>query len=363
MNLEAFFSILLSLSSPFLIEGVKQIEENGVVVEVEINIRLDSKDYLPSGAVHVQTLTLRRWRHLNIMEYPCYLVFEVPCYLMEDGSYEQLKLPWARAQSGFTLIFEMQILEMIGRYQNVHQVAKQLKINDQKIWYLFDYYTSESKLEVAPCKKIQVDETSLRKGHNYITVITNAETGEIIFIHEGRDSEVIKIFAEKYSWAQEIEWISCDMSPAFGKGFKSYLQKAEIVYDKFHLVQHVHKDGKKLRKKEYKNEPTTLTEQFLLAHYQCFRNLWDQKLIEDAIAFLTWWVDSVEEMGRNDLAKSLRNHFEGIINFFKCPISNGFLEGLNNKIQTIKKIGRGYKNVDHFEKMILLSRGQIQTIS
>ena len=70
--------------------------------------------------------------------------------------------------------------------------------------------------------------------------------------------------------------------------------------------------------------------------------------------------DFIEELiGRNPLSKSLRKHFEGITEYFRSKLTNGVLEGINSKIQTIKRVARGFRYKENFKKMILFVFGDL----
>jgi transposase len=88
---------------------------------------------------------------------------------------------------------------------------------------------------------IGLDETSRAKGHEYITLFVDLQQRRTIFITEGKDNLTVARFAYDFQnhngSIKKIKNVSCDMSPAFIKGVKTYLPEAEITFDKFHILK------------------------------------------------------------------------------------------------------------------------------
>jgi transposase len=90
-----------------------------------------------------------------------------------------------------------------------------------------------------------MDETSRKKGHNYITVFADLETRRVIHALEGKDATVVGNFVEslekKGGSRENIEVVSMDMSPSFISGVMENLPAARLVFDKFHFIQSLNK--------------------------------------------------------------------------------------------------------------------------
>jgi transposase len=357
MYAEAFFSKLLGLEAPFYLTEIRHLdEEEGqpleLVVEVDPNYRrLDSHD---------QPCTLhsyyeRRWRHLAVMQYPCYIRCRVPRYRTSQGTIETLEVPWAREGSRFTLLFEALAMHWIEETHNVEAVARRLGVYAQRLWKVFDHYTSQalSARQRAAAPRIGLDETSRRKGHEYITLFVNMDTAEILDIQEGKDASTIERFAAGYAHAEAIEAISMDMSPAFINGVTASLPEATPTYDRFHVVRSVQRKVKELERKASKADA--------LGYFRLwFVRLYQQRDPAEMAALLAFLIDLALDQGLKKIARSLKAHFEGIVAYAQTGLTNGLLEGINTKIQLIKRTARGYKCTETFKRMIYLSFGCLE---
>jgi transposase len=104
-----------------------------------------------------------------------------------------------------------------------------------------------------------VDETSSRKGHHYVTVFADMVSGDVLFATEGKDSDTIKAFAEELpqheATPEQIKEVTMDMSPAFIRGMADNFPKADITFDKFHVIQALNKAQDAVRRMEQKKNP------------------------------------------------------------------------------------------------------------
>jgi len=96
---------------------------------------------------------------------------------------------------------------------------------------------------------------------------------------------------------------------------------------------------------------------------ELFNDFWDFKDPEEATAFLAYWCDLVDEAKLKHFKKfanTIKAHWTGILNYINSNISNGILEGINNKIQLAKRRARGYRNTDNFISMIHFIAGKLE---
>ena len=166
MNIVEIFEELLPIESPFYIDKIVKEEEKK---KVFIHIKVE-KTYRPNDAcVGVHQYYERTWEHLNVFEYRCYIKCRLPIYdNIRTGKTEALKVYFSRPNSRFTILYEQQVLELLKIHQCMKSVAKELKINTQRVEKIFHDYTTEAYEEhvIEPCEEIGIDETSTRKGHN-----------------------------------------------------------------------------------------------------------------------------------------------------------------------------------------------------
>lgn len=169
-----------------------------------------------------------------------------------------MQVPWARAESGFTLMFEAFTMLLVESEMPVKRVAKCVGVTAPRVWRVFDYWIERaySNDDLSEVKRIGLDETSRKKGHEYVTQFVDLDTKRTIFVTEGKDSSTIEKFVEelekKGGRKENIELVSMDMSAAFISGAMSYLSESTLVFDKFHLVQSMNKALDEVRKLERK---------------------------------------------------------------------------------------------------------------
>ena len=88
----------------------------------------------------------------------------------EENKTIMVEVPWARKNSGFTLLFEAYSMLLIEREMPVSSVSQTMHATDPRIWRVFNHWVHKAvnKIDMSKVQHIGVDETSKRKGHNYI---------------------------------------------------------------------------------------------------------------------------------------------------------------------------------------------------
>jgi len=296
---------------------VKQIEKDELAQEVHIHLEVD-KSYSPGSDLIVHQYYNRTWEHLAIFQYKSFIHCRVPVYKNKiTGKTEALKMGFSRDNSRFTLLYEKHIMDLLKLYHNFTKVAEQLKIYPQRVADIYHYYTTDlfDYHTVTACERIGVDETSTRKGHNYITAFVDLDTSKIVDIQDGKGADTFAKFFESHPNPQIVKEISVDMSPAFGKGIKQYFSWANVTFDKWHVFKLLGKHLDNLAKK-FKSKYAYVS--ILHEHLQEF---YKQKDFKDAQAKLTFIIDFAEEVfGENSFSKSIRRHFDGIVEYIKSRI-------------------------------------------
>ena len=392
--------LALGITDPWVIEGVDFNAEKKRF-DIYLNFPKGTKFTCPSCGTHhcnIHDTRDKEWRHLDIFQYPTYLHVRVP--RIECGQCKgiiQVNVPWAREYSSFTLLFEGMVVLMAQDMQVSH-VAKRVNENDTRIWRIIKHYIKKAlqKLDFSSITTFCVDETSERKGHKYITIFANKVTGYVLYVCKGKDASTVgNFFTELLSHhgnPSKITQACCDMSPAFISGITEYFVNAHIIFDKFHVMQLVNKAVDEVRRiDQVKNvllkktryiwlkNPENLTEKQteLLASlrtmelktaraYQMKLNLqhfWSIPDRETAEVYLKKWYfwlthSKLEPM--INVAKTIKKHWDGIMNYIDFKITNGLMEGLNSIVQTLKRSARGYRNTDNFILMIYLRCGHLK---
>ncbi len=396
MHAHSLFEDLLGLKPPYHIAHINQEHDEKGVCVVHVYIELE-EGYRPIDA-NGQAATIhdyqeRTWKHLNLFQYPCYLHCRVPKFAYRNGHVKTLEVPWARPQSSFTLHFERFAMFLIEIHGTVAPVARQLDVYPQRLWQLIDYYGPDyqaTQQEMKQVKRLGLDETSKRKGHDYVSCFIDLDTGKLLGVEEGKSSDTIETFVKQASSngldPGAITDVSIDMSPAFQAGVREHFAGARISFDKFHVSKLVNDAFDQSRraiarqhggrfnkwiffKQELSDSEAEQLAQLLSAypaldrlyhHKRLFSMLWQHEDSDEAGAFLQYWIDAAKELGRKAMrrvATTLDRHFAGIVAYFESGITNAILEGFNSKVQTMKRGARGYRKTENLVRMIHIHCG------
>jgi transposase len=196
-------------------------------------------------------------RHINYFQYATYLHCRVPRVKCSNCGVLQIEVPWAREQSHFTFRMEALILEL-AKEMPVLKVANLLGETDKKLWRVIHHYVdyARSKEDFSDVAAIGVDETSRKKGHEYITLVADIKNSKVIFACEGKDSSTITSFSEDFQNhngnPNNIKSVCCDMSPSYISGISKELSNAEITFDKFHVMKAMNEGVNEVRIQEQK---------------------------------------------------------------------------------------------------------------
>jgi transposase len=399
MNSEILFSMALGLQFPWILSGV-ELRQIGNQKELHITIgSTKGAKFLDEHgqACAVYDTTEKTWRHLNFFEHQCFLHCKVPRISTSDSKVRLVSVPWARDGSGFTLLFEAFAMLMIENEMPVNKVGRVLDENAHRLWRIFNYWIERAYAADQPTQvtKIGFDETSRKKGHSYITLGVDLDERKVLHVTEGKGKDCIKAIKthleSKGMRTSEIAHASIDLSPAFISGINEHLPDAEIHFDRFHVVKLLNEamdSVRVLERKEHEelkgHKYTFLKNKSKLSHKksqdlsslitlfptlgqayrlkELFNDLWEMETEEEATAFLVEWCKEVDQSGIEPFkkfSKTVKVHWQGIINFCQTEINNGILEGINSKIQLAKRRARGYRCVKNFINMIYFLCGKL----
>jgi len=396
MNSEEIFTYALGLEDPWFIKDIT-FDKSHSRLDIYLGFTRGHRFDIGDGHSSTAHDTVNRsWQHLNFFQHNCYLHAKVPRVKQSNGSIKTQSVPWARPNSGFTLLFEAFSLLLIENEMPVNKAAEIVRVNPNRLWTVFNYWISKAHNEdviVSP-DKVGFDETSTKKGHNYVTTMVDLTERRVLFSTVGKGASCIEKSVEylkqKQVDTQQIKQVCIDMSPAFIAGCTKHLPQADITFDKFHVVKEVNKAMDELRKLERKGNdllkghkytllknklsPKLQNQKDMLLEYyprlgegyrlkQLFTEFWELKDKEEAESYLAYWCDIADESGIQPFIKAantIRAHWSGIINYIESRINNGILEGLNSKIQLAKKRARGYRNTKNFINMIYFTCGKLK---
>jgi transposase len=338
------------------------------------------------------------WRHLNFFQHEAYLTTRVPRVCCGKCGIKTVEVPWARSGSGFTLLFEALIMVM-AKAMPVKSIADIVKEHDTRLWRVLDHYVDASRQEAdfSAVKDVGVDETSSKRGHNYVSLFVDLEASRVLFVTEGKDASTLERFETDLEVHQgdpsHIQEICCDMSPAFIKGVERHFPEAHLTFDKFHVLKILNEAVDEVRRQEQQIRPELKGTRYLwlknpenlkanqtetletLAlkklnlktsrayHIRMnFQEFWNQP-VQKAEAFLKkwyFWATHSRLEPIKEAAYTMKRHWDGILRWFTSKINNGILEGINSLIQAAKARARGYRTTKNLITMIYLIGGKLQ---
>jgi transposase len=193
---------------------------------------------------------------LNFFEHECYLHCDLPRLVDINGKVHQVEVPWARPNSGFTLMLEAYSMLLIEMEMPVNKAGKLLGEYPNRIWTIFNYWmgVSYSEADHSNIKKIGIDETNSKKGHDYITIAIDIDNSRVVHPTEGKGAETITKIADyletKGTKRENVEQICIDLSPSFISGINKEFPNGAVIFDRFHVKALLNKAMDKVRKGE-----------------------------------------------------------------------------------------------------------------
>ncbi len=260
-QVESLFTAALGLSPPWEAARVG-LDTAKQRIDFEV-ISTAKRLACPScGAVEqpIHDRVRREWRHMDFFQFQAWLHADIPRVACTHcGKTTQVPVPWAREGSGFTLMFEALALTLCQGLP-VSQAAKMLRCRDKQIWGRIDHYVTQAraKQDMRGVTIVGMDETSLRKGHEYVAVFHDLDAKRLLFATPGKDHKTVQAFAADLKAhggePAAVDHACMDMSAAFLKGTTENLPNAQVSFDRFHVVALANEAMDEVRSAEWKTE-------------------------------------------------------------------------------------------------------------
>jgi len=164
-------------------------------------------------------------------------------------------VPWARPESGFTLLFEALVMAL-AREMPVKALAGLVGEHDTRLWRVVHFYVEQARAhqDLSGLKRLGVDETSFRRGQDYVTLFADVDRSAVVFATPGRDAATYSRFVADLEahrgHAGQVTEVCQDMSEAFLTGALENLPEAEITFDRYHVKAQLTKAVDEVRKAE-----------------------------------------------------------------------------------------------------------------
>ena len=345
--------------------------------------------------IHKGTIS-RKLKTLPIGSKPVFIELDIPrVYCSYCKVVRQIKLPFARAHSRATKALERYVIEL-SRMMTIKDIAHLLQTSWDFIKNIIKQHLKKryDKPKLRKLKYIAIDEIYLGKQQGYMTLVLDLQTGAVVFTALGRKGEVLDPFWKRLKrFKTSIQAVATDMGPAYIKAVQDNLPDATLVFDHFHIIKLFNEKLTKLRrdlhtqvesveqKKVFKgtrwlllkradhlNEETDekkrleealkLNAPLATAYYlkEDLGLLWKQGSKKEAEKYLEGWIKRAEASGVNMLktfAKKLATWRSCVLAYYDTGgLSTGPLEGINNKVKTMKRMAYGYRDMEFFQLKI-----------
>jgi transposase len=337
----------------------------------------------------------RRFRTKPIGKTPVWIALTVQrVFCLLCSSLRQVKVKFANERRSYTKAFARYALEL-SRHMTIKDVARHLNVSWDVIKDIQKRYLQKhfARPKLKKLKQIAIDEISIGKGHRYLTIVLDLNSGAVVYVGEGKGAEALERFWKILRRQKvRLEAVATDLSPAYISAVLTHIPKAVHVFDHFHLIK-LYNDGlSDLRRKLYheaelmqrqvlkgsrwlllKNPENLdpnhreherlasaleLNQPLALAYYmkEDLRQIWMQPDKTTATQVLQDWVQRAFASGISMLikfAKTVALYRMGILAYYDYHISTGPLEGTNNKIKTMKRQAYGFRDLEFFKLKIL----------
>jgi transposase len=255
------FEAALGIKSPWFVQAVDfDAGQRRLTVRVDFPRGTRFAHPKSPGEHPVHDTQIKQLRHLNFFQHECYLEVRVPRVQLPDGRVALVEPDWVGKLSGFTLLFEALVL-MLAQQMPFAAVARTVGESWHRVHAICTRYVelAVKRTDLSAVDHVAFDETSYKRGHNYLTLAVDADARRVVSVTEGKDAATIGAFADdlraRNGDPKNITSVSIDMSPAFIKGVTDNLPNARITFDKFHVIAHTSDAVSEMRRLEQKTDP------------------------------------------------------------------------------------------------------------
>lgn len=334
---------------------------------------------------------LRRFRSVPFGAKSCFLEMPVQRLTCKDcGKTAQEDIDFAKGKRRHTINFANMVIDM-SRFGTIQDIAWFLNVSWDVVRNIqMEFLQKEyGHPDLSQLEYISIDEFAVHKGHVYKTIVIDLCTGRIVYVGDGNGKDSLNDFWEKLGERKsKIKAVCTDMSKAFTGAVIEHLDLATLIIDHFHVIKLMNEKIDRLRRlliheekdinkrKVIKNtkwlllrnggdifdskfntrldNALNLNEPLMKAYYlkEDLREIWNQISKTDGEKVLDLWIQ--QAIGSKvqqliEMAKTLRAYKPFILAWYDHSISNGKIEGINNKIKVLKRQAYGYRNDEFFK--------------
>ena len=343
---------------------------------------------------------LRQWRHLPWGRTPVWLRYAPWRVSCRQCGVRVERVPWAAGNSVFTALFE-ELAAYLAQVTDRTTVSRTLGISWQAVGSIVERVVSRrlDPERLAGLRRIGVDEFAYRKRHHYLTVVVDHDRRRVVWAGKGRSAETLEKFFDLLgpSGCERIVLVTADLAASWQKALRARVPHAEVVFDRFHverlaadavdevrraeqrrlgakaaktlkgsrfcLLKHPArlKPGEKRRLEALRRQNRALDRAYELKEYLAV--IFEQATPDEAPDMLDQWLAWAARSRLAPfvkLARTIRKHAAGILAYLDTKMTNGPVEGFNNKLRVIARRAYGFHSHDALISMLFLCCGGIE---
>ena len=298
------------------------------------------------------------------------------------------RLPFAKGNARYTRSFALTVLDLL-QFGTIRAVAEYLHVSwdlvkdIHKTWLAAKYRI----INLSEVRYLGIDEFSLKKRHTYMTIFVDLQSGRILHAVEGTSKEAIAPFLQTVARkAKKLKAVAMDMSTSYTSAVREHLPEVPIVFDRYHVMALINRQIDALRREQQHHLDTQETKTLKGSRFLLLRNyhelpddkkgrlddllaanqplftihamkeqlrlFWSQGTVDHAKSFLLNWCFDALTSGIKQLSavgSTILASMQGLLGYYPHKITNGPLEGLNNKIKTMKRQAYGFRDMQYFK--------------
>jgi len=403
MNDRQLYATILGLTDPWY---VKEVEI--VAAESEVRVRLGRKgsaalccpDCGEAGRGYDHSAE-RRWRHLDTCQYRTVLIAEIPRVECAEHGVRQIRVPWSEDRSRFTALFETLAIRLLAE-TTLSGLARLMDLTWDEAEGILDRAVRRGVARRAdePVRYLGVDETSFKRRHEYVTVVSDLERGRVLWVGDQRKKATLAGFWTQFGDLRraQVEEVVMDMWEPYIRATLQALPDAssKIVIDRYHVAHLLGNAVDRVRRSEHAQLRSRGDERLKGTRYTWIRGpakrelseeLWIQKLSRSGLKVGRAW--AIKEAARDlweytsrawatkyfrkwyfwathsrlpsmiRVARTMKRYLPWILTYLRNRNTNALAEAINSKIQEVKHRARGYRNRANFRRAILFHCGRL----
>ena len=341
----------------------------------------------------------RKWRHLDLLDHQAWITCDVPRVRCDEHGIRQIEVPWADAYSRFTRGFECRVIDWLLE-SSASAVARNMSLSWDQVAGIQQRAVERGlvRRESPSPRRIGIDETSFKRRHEYVSIVSDIETGHVLYVADGRSQSSVDPFFEALApeHREAVEVVAMDMHDPYVNAAIEHIPgiATKICFDRFHIAQLLGNAVDVTRRAETKilaaegddslkgsrylwlKNPESLPKRLkaqlnslrarslhvaqVWALKDAARRLWHYRSRTWATKAWTAFRDRAASTGipaAMKVSRTLRYYMIGIVNAVVHRATNASAEGINSRVQALKKRANGYRNRARFRDAILFHLG------